>query len=161
MKFSATSYGFFLLQNLIRKTMTAIELQPSGAGKRPRFAKASLKIDMTPLVDLGFLLISFFIFTTTMSEPTATRLYMPADGTGTTIGETNALTLLLGKDNQVHYYHGKWEDATRTNSVSSSTYDVQNGIGKIIRQKQKALGAKRNDLILMIKPTEESSYKNL
>ena len=115
---------------------------------------------MTPLVDLGFLLITFFIFTTTMSDPTAMKLYMPADGIGTTIGESNSLTLLLDKENKVHYYHGKWEEAIQAKDISTITYDVQSGIGKIIREKQQALGVKRDELTVMIKPLETSSYKN-
>ena len=45
-----------------------------------RMKKANLRIDMTPLVDLGFLLIAFFIFTTEISMPAATKLYMPHEG---------------------------------------------------------------------------------
>jgi len=140
--------------------MAQVQLQPVGTGKSRRPSRASLKIDMTPMVDLGFLLITFFMFTTTMSEPTATKLYMPAHGQEGTIGETNSLTVLLGKENKVHYYHGKWEDAIKTNSIETTNYDVLNGIGKIIREKQKALREKRNELTLMIKPLEHSSYKN-
>lgn len=140
--------------------MTQIQLQPTGGSKRPRSLNASLKIDMTPLVDLGFLLITFFIFTTTMSDPAAMKLYMPADGPGTIIGESNSLTLLPDKENKIHYYHGKWEDAIKAKGIFTTTYDVQNGIGKIIREKQKALGIQRDELTLMIKPLENSSYKN-
>ena len=56
------------------------QLQHAPKDKKNRVQKAQLKIDMTPMVDLGFLLITFFIFTTSMSEPAVTKLYMPADG---------------------------------------------------------------------------------
>ena len=60
--------------------MTQLQVQPVTAGKKNRARKAQLKIDMTPMVDLGFLLITFFIFNTTIGEPAVTKLYMTADG---------------------------------------------------------------------------------
>lgn len=138
------------------------QLQPQSAGKK-YYSKQTLKIDMTPLVDLGFLLISFFIFTTTMAEPSKTDLYMPAGdiSDGTVVGKSNALTILLAGNDSIFYYHGQWEDATRTNQVQASNYNIKSGIGNVIRQKQKQLGEKRDELVLMIKPTETSSYSNL
>jgi biopolymer transport protein ExbD len=139
------------------------QLQPVSIGKKNRSRKAHLKIDMTPLVDLGFLLITFFIFTTTMGEPYKTELFMPAGDvySGSVIGKTNALTVLLAGNNSIYYYHGKWEDARKANEVYVTNYNVCSGIGVIIRHKQKALGNKRNELLLMIKPMEPSSYNNL
>ena len=71
-----------------------------------RIKKANLKIDMTPMVDLGFLLISFFIFTTEISKPAITNLYMPKDGDPTKIPESKSLTILLGNNDHVFYYNG-------------------------------------------------------
>ena len=65
-----------------------------------------MKIDMTPMVDLGFLLIAFFIFTTEISKPAATNLYMPHNGDPTNIPDSKSLTILLTNNDQVFYYYG-------------------------------------------------------
>jgi len=141
--------------------MAQLQLQPATTGKKNRARKAQLKIDMTPMVDLGFLLISFFIFTTSMSEPAVTRLNMPADGMPSTLSEDAALTVLLAGKDSIYYYHGKWENAAKQNGIKFTSYEVKKGIGSIIREMQKRMGKKRNDLMLLIKPSETSSYNNL
>lgn len=141
--------------------MAQLQLQPATTGKKSRSRKTQLKIDMTPMVDLGFLLITFFIFTTSMSEPAITKLYMPADGKPTELPEDAALTVLLTGDDSVYYYQGKLEDALKKNELSFTTYNLKTGIGNIIREKQKRMGVKKNEMMLLIKPLESSSYNNL
>ena len=134
---------------------------------RPRIKKANLRIDMTPMVDLGFLLICFFVYTTTMSEPKATDLFVPKDGPPILIGDSASLTVLLGKENQVSWYDGNWDEAVARNAIQLTDYSVKNGLGNIIREKQKRMnelsGSKegRNGLMLIIKATKDASYKNL
>src|SRR5829696_3510819 len=72
----------------------------------------SVKIDMTPMVDLGFLLITFFIFTTSLAEPTVTKLSMPKDGEGTMPVRKNKLLTILVDKQKVFSYEGAWDDAT-------------------------------------------------
>ena len=68
---------------------------------------------MTPMVDLGFLLITFFVFTTTISTPTVTDLFMP---------KSLALTLLLADNNRIIYYHGDFDEAIKTNKIFETNY---------------------------------------
>ena len=131
--------------------------------------KKVLKIDMTPMVDLGFLLITFFVFTTTISTPTVTDLFMPKEETvdPQKLPKSLALTVLLDDDNRIYYYHGDLEEALKTNEIFETGYSTYEGLGKIIRQKQKDIDASgkfnegRKGLMLVIKPTSSSVYKNV
>jgi biopolymer transport protein ExbD len=152
---------FLKYPTLIKKTMAQLQLQPVSTGKKNRTRKAPLKIDMTPLVDLGFLLITFFIFTTTMSKPTVTKLFMPANGDSTRSSENLSLTILLNGNDSIYYFHGKWDEAVASNEVYRTNFNVASGIGKIIREKQKILGERKDELMFLIKPLENSSYNSL
>jgi biopolymer transport protein ExbD len=138
------------------------EMDTSGGGhhkKGPgvkKGKKLSTRVDLTPMVDLGFLLITFFIFTTTMSQPTAMRLALPDDKVKpedqNKIKQSGALTLLLGKDNHVFYYEGELlPDAS--NFKSTNFKDIRD---VIINKKQQA----DTNLVVVIKPNDESTYKN-
>ena len=125
------------------------------------------KTDMTPMVDLGFLLITFFVITTQLSQPRGTPLYMPKDGPDSKLGASNALTLLLGRDNSVYFYEGKWEDALLQNKIMPSDYGTVHGIREVIAQKQQLLDERsrtdsgRNQLMLLIKAGPEANYDNV
>ena len=133
--------------------------------------KQLIRIDMTPMVDLGFLLITFFVFTTTLSTPTMTDLYMPKDPVNekdsTKLTDDLALTLLLDDDNKIYYYNGIFDKAASRNEIFETNYSTYSGMGKIIRQKQKDLDASgkfqdgKRGMMLLIKPTSQSVYKNV
>ena len=156
--------------------------------------KLSTRIDMTPMVDLGFLLITFFIFTTTMSSPTALKLNVPKDTDKeeeqNKAKESGALTIMLGKGNNVYYYEGQLKvDATGNNFKAAKMGDIRKIIldkkadvisryrrdqacidKKMGEWKQKGIQGKylkdaeesceQEDLVVVIKPTEEATYKN-
>jgi len=141
-----------------------IQQPQSGQGKGARRTKIlSTKVDLTPMVDLGFLLITFFILTKTLSEPKHMQLLLPAGDIATTpSGESTVLTLIPLGNNNVFYYHGNPNDAIR-----NKLFGIINpaGIRNIIMQKQVALEANpkytKKDLMLIIKPTEASIYRNI
>lgn len=136
------------------------------AGVR-RSKKSSTRVDLTPMVDLGFLLITFFIFTTSMSSPKAMKLNMPDDTDPTvpymSVGKSTALTVIPVSDNRIFYYHGDLEDALKEEAYGTTNYSMIDGLGQIIRTKQLALDktGKRKDLVVMVKPTPESNYQNV
>jgi biopolymer transport protein ExbD len=171
---------FFSLWNIFLRTshyqilfMEMLNDSPVRPGRRrgvARVKKHSLKADMTPMVDLGFLLIAFFVMTAKLSEPVVVKLNMPHDGPPIKLGMSNALTVILDKDNTIWYYYGDWETAFANNEINKTTYDHKNGIGKIIRERQQQLDILRQSdpslegregLMLLIKSTKEARYGNV
>jgi biopolymer transport protein ExbD len=134
------------------------------AGVR-RSKKSSTRVDLTPMVDLGFLLITFFILTTTWSKPHATHLNMPAKGEGSKVGENATLTLVALSNNKVFYFNGVLQDALKKGSFGVTGYGLNGGIGDIIRQKQEAMDKSykggRKEMMLLIKSSADASYKNI
>ena len=145
----------------------------SGHKKGPGVKKAkklSTRVDMTPMVDLGFLLITFFIFTTTMSTPSTMRLFMPKDEKDpkdlTEVKESGALTIMLGKNNGIYYYEGQIKP-DGSNFQSSTYKDIRDVIIKKkhdVMEMGRRLGYPKDtldkDLVVVIKPNKEATYKN-
>jgi len=139
------------------------EMDTSGGGhhkKGPgvkKSKKLSTRVDLTPMVDLGFLLITFFIFTTTMSQPTAMKLFLPKDTEKpeeqNKIKASGALTILLGKNSNIFYYEG--ELAPNGANFKSTNFKE---IRDVIINKKKSTDPK--DFVVVIKPGPESTYKN-
>ena len=120
--------------------------------------KLSTRIDLTPMVDLGFLLITFFIFTTTMSQPTAFKLNLPKEADKpqdeTKIKNSGALTILLGKNDNIFFYEGILDPAGK-NFKSSTFKTIRDEI--ILKKRTTA----DKDFFVVIKPNDESNYKNV
>lgn len=132
------------------------------AGVR-RSKKLSTRVDLTPMVDLGFLLITFFIFTTTLSLPKSMKVAMPAGGPDMPIGNSSVLTIIPVADNRIFHYHGELRAALSNKLYGTASYSFADGIGSVIREKQSALdrsGTGRNELMLIIKPAESSRLGN-
>lgn len=122
---------------------------PTKKGAR-KYQHAVLKVDMTPMVDLGFLLITFFIFTTTIASPNATDLIMPKEGPPIDVKESNALTLLLDSNDKVFVYEGDWNKAQNNKVVETNFLDKE-ALRKMITSKQAALGGNKEQLMVLIK----------
>lgn len=112
--------------------------------------KLSTRVDLTPMVDLGFLLITFFIFTTTMSQPTAMKLVLPKDSKETPVKRSAVITLMLGGNDRIYYYEG--DDPT-----TLKTSDFKN-IRDVILDKKRRTDTAWFEVIL--KPSRDATYRN-
>lgn len=141
------------------------QLQANGGsqpGKQKQRRKlVNLKVDMTPMVDLGFLLITFFIITTTMTESKGADLIMPKEGKAMGVKESRALTLLLHADEKVYAYEGSWESALANSKIHAASFYDKQTIRNIIKTKQAQMGKGKDGLMVLIKPAEQSRYSNV
>ena len=128
--------------------------------KARNYQHAVLKVDMTPMVDLGFLLITFFIFTTTLASQKATDLVMPKEGPPIDLKESNALTLLLDSNEKVYVYEGAWK-AGNNNSITHASFNDKETLRKLLTEKQAVLGSNKAQLMVLIKPATGSRYSNI
>jgi len=151
------------------------ELDTSGGGHKKgpgvkKGKKLSTRVDLTPMVDLGFLLITFFIFTTTMSQPTAFKLFLPDDKVipedQNKAKESGVLTIMMGADNHIYYYEGQLKP-DGSNFLSAS-YNGENSIREIILKKKADVRSRsrdaenpEKDFVVVIKPSADCNYQNV
>lgn len=145
----------------VKTIMAEINNQPEKQKQQTVCNKKSTRVDLTPMVDLGFILITFFVFTAALNESKAMNLLLPNDNNpaiNDDICESCALTFILSKNNIVHYYEGSEKNASYKMTDYSS-----NGIRQNIIDKRKWVIQKRgkDELIIIVKPGKESSFKNL
>jgi len=141
--------------------MAEIDTSSGGSHKKgpgvKKSKKLSTRVDLTPMVDLGFLLITFFVFTTTMAQNTAMNMNEPKDDKDKEMKVKNsgAMTILLGKGNQIYYYYGQLEAEKVSEQFKSTNYK---DIRKLILDKKNATPI--DDLMYIIKSDNESTFKN-
>jgi biopolymer transport protein ExbD len=122
------------------------------SGFKVRAKKLSTKIDMTPMVDLAFLLLTFFILTTTFVKPSLIPLTMP-DKQATDQPERSAkdvINFVLAENDKVYWWMGLEPSAEMTNYS-------KDGIRKILIER----GSANPNLMVLIKAKDNSRYENM
>ena len=132
--------------------------QQQGVAKRKQH---STRVDLTPMVDLGFLLITFFIFSTALTKPNVMKMVLPNETDithPTSVQDSKVITIFPKANNKLSYYYGNnMEQMQETNWGEL-------GIRKLLLEKKNQVAAKfgnGKEMIVLIKPTEESTYQNL
>jgi biopolymer transport protein ExbD len=174
--------------------MAEMQVEDKGkkGSKKPKTKKHGTRVDLTPMVDLGFLLITFFMLTTSMLKPQSMDLSVPSkdkveEADQNKVKASQAITILLGKDNTLYYYFGAQQNGVDPELVKTD-YSSE-GIRQMLLQKNAEVMQKVTQLkedkaekkikeddykaklseyrsskaapIVVIKATDESTYENL
>lgn len=136
------------------------EIQQGGGGRghkkggKVRAKKQSTKVDMTPMVDLAFLLLTFFILTSTFNKPKTMEITMPDkvenEEEQTKINENDILNLVLAENDKIYWWIGLTPPAEVTNYS-------KDGVRKLLLEQAKA----NPKMMVLIKPKDESRYNNM
>ena len=110
--------------------MAEVNTDGGGGGKheKKRAKKSSTRIDMTPMVDLAFLLLTFFVLTSTFSKPKTMEINFPADKPEDQKDQlvNNALTFIMTEDDKIFYYYGAFIAEGSPNPLGKPNTCVQN-----------------------------------
>lgn len=145
-----------------------------GGGKKGdgkvRSKKSNSKVDLTAMVDLAFLLITFFMLTTTLSKPQSMSLGLPDKEdkpdpkNQVKVDENRTMTVLLGDNDKLVRYVGLLATPVSGGTPKDFTYG-KDGIRKELLTRKKLVleytGNKDKGMIVIIKPSKKSTYRNL
>jgi biopolymer transport protein ExbD len=171
--------------------MAELQVEDKGKkGKKPKQKKHSSRVDLTPMVDLGFLLITFFMLTTSMLKPQTMEISVPSkdkvlEEEQNKVKASQAITILLAKENKLYYYFGTQENGIDPEVIETDysseglrkmlfqkNFDVNKAVDELKKEKKKMEEAdynkKLSDLrsvktapVIMIKAADDANYKNL
>ncbi len=143
--------------------MAELMVAPKGKGRRRVHA---LKVDLTPMVDLGFLLIAFFMFTTSLAQTKVRPVNAPDNQSAvdhpTAWPEEATITIIPVGNNTCYYYNGVSIDnaqpvATTLPALSKLLVDKAGAC----RAFPTTLSKEAHEVHVLIKPGTKSSYQDL
>jgi biopolymer transport protein ExbD len=152
--------------------MSEVQQQGGGdkKGKKIRSKKQSTRIDMTPMVDLAFLLLTFFMLTTTFAKPKTMEIRVPErpkpDEKPPDVSQERVMNLILGENDKIYWWMGLTKPETEINTTNYS----KDGIRKIVVDKTREVEgieaaqgkeAVKYPIVILIKPVDKSKYRNL
>lgn len=144
-----------------------VEVKDDGKGGKVRSKKQAGRVDLTAMVDLAFLLITFFMLTTSLSKPHAMDVAMPDKNQENKedlleLADNRTMTILLGSDNKIEYYMGLLDSPLEGPTVTDYGKD---GIRPVLLEQLKRVpqvtGDPEKGLIVVIRPSDKSNYRNL
>ena len=138
--------------------MAELNYSPGTSGTKHSMKRMPVRVDLTAMVDLAFLLITFFMLTTSLAKPRAMQVIMPVPGPDGGDPASRSMTICLGKNNEVLYYLGLIDKPIIQPAITNSG----NGIRTAILETAKKVFAKTGkSMIVLIKPDDHSKFASL
>jgi len=72
-------------------------------GGRKKKRRISVRIDMTPMVDVAFLLLTFFMLTTAFNRPQAMEINVPPNDSKVEVAASNLMTIRVVPDGSIYW----------------------------------------------------------
>jgi biopolymer transport protein ExbD len=119
--------------------------------KRKKKKRIGFALDMTPLVDITFLLLTFFMFTTTMAAPQVMEMSIPPEGdVQIKVNEKELLTIRVRDDGKIFW-----------NMANDDPQSLQLKDMRKIAETENLRPEVENKLITVLKVSENASYGEL
>jgi biopolymer transport protein ExbD len=141
--------------------MAELNSSPEKSGGKVRGKKQSTRVDLTAMVDLAFLLVTFFMLTTSLNKPKAMNMAMPDDGGegGLPVPASRTLTVCLGDNNQAMYFLGELKKPIIKPTVVGYG---KSGLRQAIFESERQVKANTGkEMIVIVKPSDKSIYDNM
>ena len=139
--------------------MAELNQTPASSGGARTAKKLSTRVDLTAMVDLAFLLVTFFMLTTSLNKPAIMSLVMPDGKEPGDVPESRTVTLCLGSNNQVVYYRGLIEKPMgEPQTVGYTKEGLRQALFNISQKIKQETG---RPMIVVVKPSDHSVYNNL
>ena len=123
-----------------------------------RLKKMPVRVDLTAMVDLAFLLITFFMLTTSLTKPKVMPVVMPAKGAAGPVGEHSTMTICLGRNNQMLWFLGQPDKPLTVPQVITGETVLRKAI---INTHKQVLALGYKNFMVLVKPDEHSLYESL
>ena len=118
-------------------------IQEEKGGKK-KAKKHPPSIDMTPMVDLMCLLITFFMLTTAFSKPKIMEIVLPEKlkknekVDAPKIAESRTINIILGPEDKIYFYNGRATDPKSAPPLQTTDFSDQ-GIRQVLLDRNRAL----------------------
>ncbi|NMW21529.1 MAG: biopolymer transporter ExbD [Chlorobiaceae bacterium] len=126
---------------------------------RRRSKRIGFHLDMTPMVDVAFLLLTFFMLTTTFSKSNTMEINIPPEMLEVKVAENNVMTMRIAGDGIAYCSLGN--EVPKKIPLYDANDTRQLSLSGELRRLLKQLTADNKKMVIVVKLSEKAKYKQL